>query len=171
MSPQEIFERLGSLLGEEAGLSFQAEQAGDPWAEVSPAHWHAACLKLRDDDPLAFDFLRSLCAVDRPESEALELVAHLFSYKHRQAFVIKARLPRAKGRVQSVSDIWPAANWHEREVFDLFGLHFDGHPDLRRLLMPDDWVGHPLLKDYEEAESYRGIPTQRPGYPIARGSK
>jgi len=60
--------------------------------------------------------------------------------------------------------VWPAAAWHERETFDLFGVDFPGNPDMRRILLPEDWVGHPLLKDYEEPDSYRGIPTTRPGY-------
>ncbi|MBW2702366.1 MAG: NADH-quinone oxidoreductase subunit C [Deltaproteobacteria bacterium] len=170
MNTQAIFERLDQILGDQVKLDWQTEHAGDPFALVNPEHWHTACQVLRDDEALTFDFLRSLTAVDRPEQGQLELVVHLFAYKHRQAFVLKTLCPREEGQIQTVSDIWPAANWHEREVFDLFGLDFEGHPDMRRLLMPDDWVGHPLLKDYQEEESYRGIPTRRPGYPIA-GSK
>ncbi len=71
---------------------------------------------------------------------------------------IRVRVPREGGHVPSVADVWPTANWHEREAFDLLGVTFDGHPDLRRILCPDDWVGHPLRKDYEFPKEYEGIP-------------
>jgi len=71
---------------------------------------------------------------------------------------VRLRVPRDGGHLPSVADIWPAADWHEREVFDLFGVIFDGHPDPRRILCPDDWVGHPLRKDYEHPLEYHSIP-------------
>ena len=77
----------------------------------------------------------------------------------RVGIIVRTRLPRIEPHITSVTDLWPGANWHEREVFDLFGITFDGHPDLRRLLLPDDWVGHPLRKDYEDAGMIR-----RPDY-------
>ncbi len=71
---------------------------------------------------------------------------------------LKVRVPRDGGHVATVSDVWPAAEWHEREVYDMFGVTFDNHPDMRRILCPDDWVGYPLRKDYEYPLEYHGIP-------------
>ncbi|MBN2496631.1 MAG: NADH-quinone oxidoreductase subunit C [Deltaproteobacteria bacterium] len=138
--------------------------AGDPFAALPADGWHAACLAVRDDPALGFDFLRSLSGVDRPADDRIEVVAHLFSYKHRHALVLKTHTGRDGGALPSIHDVWPAAEWYEREIFDLLGVRFEGHRDLRRLLMPEDWQGHPLRKDYREAEHYRGIPTRRPGY-------
>jgi NADH-quinone oxidoreductase subunit C len=73
-------------------------------------------------------------------------------------FAVRVRVPRDGGHIASVADVWPAADWHEREVFDMFGVIFDGHPDFRRILCPDDWVGYPLRKDYEFPLEYHGIP-------------
>jgi NADH-quinone oxidoreductase subunit C len=92
----------------------------------------------------------------------IELVYHLFSYVHRHAICVKVDLPRATPRAPTVVPVWPTANWLEREQYDLLGVVFEGHPDLRRLLMPDDWVGHPMRKDFHEPKSYRGMLTTRP---------
>jgi NADH-quinone oxidoreductase subunit C len=106
---------------------------------------------LRDDPDLAFDFLSSVTGVDRlrlPESSPrFEVVYHLYSLRHKWRLRLKVRVDEGDA-VPSVTGIWETAAWHEREVFDLFGLTFTDHPDLRRILMPDDWEGHPLRKDY-----------------------
>ncbi len=117
---------------------------------------------LRDDAALRFDFLQNLTAVDWIKQKRITCVYHLFSYQHRHAICVKVDLPREDPRVPSVTALWRCANWLEREQFDLFGVVFEGHPDLRRLLLPDDWVGHPMRKDYGEASEYRGMPTTRP---------
>jgi NADH-quinone oxidoreductase subunit C len=161
MTPKEICGKLADKLG--VVLDFK-EEKGDPWAVIPPEKWRRACLTARDESELSFNFLRSLCGVDRPDDGIIEIVAHLFSYKHRQAFVMHTRTNRSAPKLDSVSNVWPAAIWHERETFDLFGVDFPGNPDLRRILLPEDWLGHPLRKDYEEPESYHGIPTTRPGY-------
>lgn len=135
--------------------------AGDPWVEVPPERWLEACRALREHAGLAFDFLRSLSGVDQPGSARIEVVAHLFSYRHRRALVLKTWARREAPELSSVSQVWPAADWHEREIFDLLGVRFLGHPDLRRLLLPDDWPGHPLRKDWQEPADYHGIPTRR----------
>jgi hypothetical protein len=85
------------------------------------------------------------------------MVYHLWSMPHSHAFKIKVECDRSASKVPSVESVWRGANWLEREVFDLFGVKFEGHPDLRRIMMPEDWTGHPLLKDYQEIESYHGI--------------
>jgi len=104
---------------------------------------------LREGAGLRFDFLAELTAVDfSPREPRFELVYMLVSTELVQRIRVKVRLPGADAHVATVSAIWPAANWLEREVWDLFGIVFDGHPDPRRLLMPEDWEGYPLRKDY-----------------------
>jgi NADH-quinone oxidoreductase subunit C len=104
---------------------------------------------LRDRADLRFDFLSELTAVDlHPHEPRYEVVYVLVSIPHKQRVRMKVRVPGADPHVATVSGIWPAANWLEREVWDLFGIAFDGHPDPRRLLMPEDWQGFPLRKDY-----------------------
>lgn len=93
---------------------------------------------------------------------SIQVVYHLRSYGKNHTVVLAVSLPRDEARVGSVVSVWPTANWQERECFDLVGVMFEGHPDLRRLLLPDDWLGHPLRKDYEQPASYQGIPTSRP---------
>ncbi len=104
---------------------------------------------LRDDSELAFSFLADLTAVDHyPNEPRFEAVYHLLSLKNVERLRLKVRLPGDDPRVESMVPVWPAANAFERELFDLFGIHFENHPFLRRILMPEDWEGHPLRKDY-----------------------
>jgi NADH-quinone oxidoreductase subunit C len=104
---------------------------------------------LRDRPDLRFAILAEVTAVDlHPREPRFELVYMFVSIEHRSRLRMKVRLSGADAHVATVSDVWPAANWLEREVWDLFGIQFDGHPDLRRLLMPEDWEGFPLRKDY-----------------------
>lgn len=116
---------------------------------------------LRDDPGLAFDCLSNLSGVDRKAADRIEVWYHLFSYVHRHQVALVASTPRPDPVVPTVSHLWPIANWLERECFDLLGVRFTDHPDLRRLLMPEDWVGHPLRKDFVEPEEYHGISTRR----------
>jgi NADH-quinone oxidoreductase subunit C len=104
---------------------------------------------LRDDSELSFDFLADLTAVDHyPGEPRFETVYHLLSIQNAERLRLKVRLPGEDARVESMVAVWPAANAYEREVFDLFGIQFENHPFLRRILMPEDWEGHPLRKDY-----------------------
>jgi NADH-quinone oxidoreductase subunit C len=114
-------------------------------AEAMPAVARA----LRDRQDLAFSVLVELTAVDFwPTEPRFELIYIMLSLAHRARVRIKVRLNAESAHVATVSDVWPVANWLEREVWDLFGIVFDGHPDPRRLLMPEDWDGFPLRKDY-----------------------
>ena len=107
------------------------------------------CRWIRDDDRIKMDYLSDVCAVDFPERELrFEVVYNLYSLSHRHRIRIKARLPEDDLSIDSVVSIWRGADWFEREAFDLFGIDFVGHPDLRRLLLPDNWRGYPLRKDY-----------------------
>jgi NADH-quinone oxidoreductase subunit C len=116
---------------------------------ATPEHVAALAGALRDRPDLRFDFLAELTAVDfGPREPRFELVYMLVSTELRHRIRMKLRLNGTEAHVATVSGIWPAANWLEREVWDLYGIVFDGHPDLRRLLMPEDWEGHPLRKDY-----------------------
>jgi NADH-quinone oxidoreductase subunit C len=110
---------------------------------------------LNSDPEMAFDFLSDITAVDRfPVEPRFEVNYHLTSLKHRVRLRLKAKLTSKDPAVATVTAVWPTANWLEREIFDLMGVRFDGHPNLTRILMPDDWEGHPHRKDYP-VEGYR----------------
>ncbi|RCS47711.1 NADH-quinone oxidoreductase subunit C [Bremerella cremea] len=147
----------------------------DPWIEVAPGGLVEVCRFLRDEPATRCDYLNSICVVDYCEVDPkkaakakwephLEVVYHLSSIRLKTSGVLKVKLPRWQDNVEgqlpevpSVCEIWPTANWHEREAYDLSGVNFGGHPDLRRILCPEDWVGFPLRKDYEMPLEYHGI--------------
>jgi NADH-quinone oxidoreductase subunit D len=158
MGPAEIHERLRTAHGE-AILEFQ-DALLDPVVVVRPEKLHAVCRFLRDDPVLRFDTLRLVTGIDRPP-ETIEIVYHLLSLTQHHGIRLRVRLAREDPLVISLQDLWPTANWHERETYDLLGVRFSGHPNLRRLLLPPDWVGHPLRKDYVRPAEYHGIPTDR----------
>ncbi len=136
----------------------------DPFVSVRADALVEVCSFLKNDKALEFDTLACLSGVDykgsKGEPERLEVVYHLFSMTHRHKFVLKVELPRENPRVSTVETIWAIANWHEREAYDMFGIHFEGHSDLRRILCPDDWEGYPLRKDYEQPDTYGGMPVK-----------
>ncbi|MCK5286964.1 MAG: NADH-quinone oxidoreductase subunit C [Thermodesulfovibrionia bacterium] len=119
------------------------------------------CRYLFEDPDISMDYLSDLCGVDYPDREfRFEVVYNLYSIKYRHRIRLKALLPAGEPSIDSVVPIWNGANWHEREACDMFGIVFLGHPDLRRILMPEDWEGHPLRKDYPlegpDGWEYRG---------------
>ncbi len=123
--------------------------------QVGPLYLREACVLLRDDPDCPFDFLSDVTCVDwYPSEPRFEVVYHLLSISKKERVRLKVRLESASSTIESVITVWPAANFFEREVFDLFGVRFTGHPHLRRILMPEDWEGHPLRKDYP-VEGYR----------------
>jgi len=114
-----------------------------------------ACALLRDEADCAFNFLSDITCVDWfPAEPRFEVVYHLLSIPKKERVRLKVRLYSDNATVESLTSVWPGANFFEREVFDLFGVRFTGHPHLRRILMPEDWEGHPLRKDYP-VEGYR----------------
>jgi NADH-quinone oxidoreductase subunit C len=157
----------------------------DPWIDVAADRLLDVCAWLKGSGlkgsgpersgDVRFDSLQCITAIDWFEADPkkaaktgwephTELVYHLWSTASRVSLVLKVKLPRWKDgvagqlpEVASVTGVWRGANWHEREVYDLSGVWFAGHPDMRRILCPDDWVGHPLRKDYEMPLEYHGI--------------
>ncbi len=107
------------------------------------------CRYCRDTKGLEYNFLSDVTAIDYyPAQPRFALAYHLYSMTHNRSLRLKVYLPDDNPVVSSITDVYPAANWQEREAYDLMGINFTGHPDLRRILMPDDWDGHPLRKDY-----------------------
>jgi len=105
-----------------------------------------------------FDSLSCLTAIDQgPEADKMEAIYTLYSIPNHLTLHLRVILDRSSPTISSVSSIWRTADWHEREAFDLLGIQFSGHPDLRRILLPEDWEGHPLRKDYVEQSKYHGI--------------
>jgi NADH-quinone oxidoreductase subunit C len=174
MTPAEI----AALLQQQFGPAVAAVKPDglDPSVTVDPTRLVDICTFLRDDPRLRFEILNDLTAVDYLEPDPkkapkagfdphLEVVYHLSSFSHPgRRFALKLVLQRWKDskvgelpEVPSVSGVWRTADWHEREAFDLVGVRFAGHPDLRRILMADDYPGHPLRKDFEFPLEYHGI--------------
>ena len=155
MTPQEISERLKSKFGE-ALLEAKLEGVVDPFVKLAPPAIAEAALFLRDESDLAFDTLMCLSGVDYTK-DVLGVVYHLSSMARRHKITLKVEVPVASPTIPSVSGVWPTAIWHEREAFDMIGIVFAGHPDLRRILLPDDYPGHPLRKDFKVPEFYQGM--------------
>jgi len=159
MTTSEIHERLKARFGDDVGAL--SETKGDPWLPVKAARLVEVCAFLKGTAGLEFDLCEDLTAVDWPKREVIEVVIHLFSIKLKHALKLKVDAARADPVVPSLTGVWKGADWFEREVYDLFGVTFTGHLDLRRIMLPDDWVGHPLRKDYVEPTEYHGISTKR----------
>ena len=157
MTPQEIVEKLSVKFGSvsDIGIEAKLDNPVDPYIKISPNHILEVTKYLRDDEEMLFDFLSCLSGVDLKGK--LAVVYQLFSMVKRHKITLKVEVPTENPNVQSVESIWKSANWHEREAFDLYGINFTGHPDLRRILLPYDWEGHPLRKDYQVPEFYNGM--------------
>jgi len=164
---QSILERIRRIIGDTDPV-WVNDQPGEPYLVVPKEKLRRLAIYMKGDPHLAFDTLMCLSGVhNMGEPDEMEVVYHLHSMRHRHRFILKVKLDRPPFfphfylRVDSLSSIWPAATWMEREVYDMFGIHLVGHNDFRRLLLPPDWGGHPLQKDYREPEAYREISTTR----------
>jgi len=158
----EIVSTLLGKYGEEILIAIN-EEAIQPYVEVPASKIDSVCRFLFEAPGLYFDFLACITGIDNgPQIGTMEVIYHLNSIPLGHSFVIKVTLERGElvdelPQVPTVSDIWRTADWHEREIYDLFGIVFEGHPDMRRILMPADWEGFPLRKDYQEQLYYHGI--------------
>ncbi len=153
ITPQEVFDILQSKFGEKI-LELQL-QTHNPFIKISSDGLLEIAQFLRDDERFQFDYLSCLSGMDYEKT--LGVVYHLFSMKKKHKIVIKVEVSKENPIIPSVEKIWKTANWHEREAYDLFGIIFSEHPDLRRILLPYDWEGHPLRKDYQVPEYYNGM--------------
>ncbi len=179
MTPEDLGARLAGLVGEPASATVAF---GEVHVDVPADRWLAAATLARDDPELGCRFFDWLSGVDELD-EGFAVVAHLYSVRHRHHLLLRTRVPRAEARLASLAGVYAGAAWHERETFEMFGVAFDGHPDLKPLLLPDGFEGHPLRKDFvlaarvakawpgakEPGESDHGPPTRRrirpPGVP------
>lgn len=154
MNPQEIALMLAGKFG--AAVVESQPETMNPWSAIEPSAILDVCRFMRSDEALQMDHLELLGGVDY--KDRIEVVYILYSMKHRHRYTLKCRLSRENPIVHTVESLWGAANWHERETFDMLGVVFEGHSDLRRILCPDDWEGYPLRKDYEPPKIYREMP-------------
>ncbi|GAB3928915.1 NADH-quinone oxidoreductase subunit C [Mucilaginibacter myungsuensis] len=144
------------IVGEEAGVL-------QPALLIAPDRIADVCLELRDNPATYFDFLSCLSGVDYGvDEDCFGVVYHLSSIPYQSQLVLKvskihSRELETLPHFPSIVSVYRSADWHEREAFELYGIYFEGHPDLRRLLLPDDWEGFPLRKDYQAAEYYKGV--------------
>lgn len=165
LTPEETCKLLSSRFGESNVQA--ALDGGHPHAIVSADIWSDVALFLRDDPRTSLNLLRSISALDLLSDNRLACVYDLMSVSCESPkelivetfeFAVRVEVDRDNPIVPSVARVWAAADWHEREAYDLMGIIFSGHDDLRRILCPDDWVGHPLRKDYEFPLEYHDIP-------------
>jgi NADH-quinone oxidoreductase subunit C len=141
-----VIERLRAALPE--AIQKTTEFRGSLSMYVKPEAIVEVARFLRDDPELSYNFLDNLCGVDYlGRDPRFEVVYHLLSHKNRHLVCLKVGLPEHNPSIPTLTGLWATANWQERETFDLFGISFTGHPGLQRILMPDDWEGHPLRKD------------------------
>jgi len=168
MSPADILKKLEEKFP--GKIKSSELEVVDPFVVVEVSAIADIGTWLRDESDLAFDTLHCLSVVDYPKEEKMQVVYHLSSLKRRHWIVLKVETPREGAKVPTVERVWRTANWHEREAYDLFGVWFEGHSDPRRILLPDDWEGHPMKKDWEWPEEWHGIPV-KPGKQMVERAK
>ncbi len=168
-SPKDIATTAAALESKVPGavLKVEKDHPGDPYLLVRSDRIKDVLQFLRDDESFlcqsltvigATDFLKKDATESTPAQEArIEVVYVLYSYHHRHQITVKVQLPREDAALPTVSDLYRAANWYERECFDMIGVVFTGHPNLKRILTSPDWVGHPLRRDYVFPEEYNGM--------------
>jgi len=192
VTPTELAARLAAVLASVTGQGADgptgaADEAvsvaaggayGRVCLDVPPEHWAATAAAVRDDPALGLTFFDVLGAVDEAP-EGFAVVVHLWSVPRRHGALLRTRLPRDRARVPSLTGVFGGAAWHEREAYEMFGIVFDGHPDLKPLLLPEGFEGHPLRKDFvlasrvvkpwpgakEPGESEHGTPARRKARP------
>src|SRR4029079_1804915 len=170
MDASSLHQKIKGQFGDRV-LHFE-EAAAQPWIVVATEAIAEVTAFCKADPELALDNLMCLSAVDYPKETPprMEVVYHLYSYEHLHAIVLKVHTPREEAHVPTVEATYGVANWHEREAYDLFGIVFDGHSDMRRILLPDDWIGHPLRKDWVDPDFYNGMHV-KPSSPLAERAR
>lgn len=137
------------------------DKAKQPYLLISSKDLLTICDFLIKSPAYYFDFLNCITAIDNGlELSTIDLIYHITSIPFEKSVILKVQIDREikeNAEIDSVSGIWKTADWHEREIFDFYGVKFNNHPDLRRILLPADWIGHPMRKDYQEQETYHGI--------------
>lgn len=158
MSFEEIKQIVISYFGENT-FTVANTKSYQPILQVPTNLLLEVCSFLYSDERLYFDYLACLTGIDNGiDKGTIDVVYNLTSIPYQRNLTIKVTIPRqVHSTVPTVSSIWKTADWHEREAYDLLGIHFEGHTDLRRILLPNDWQGYPLRKDYQEQEFYHGI--------------
>ncbi len=165
MVSEEICDILKSEFGDAVVGSVM--DARRPYVVIAADRWAEVAAFLRDDSRMQMNMLQCLTALDLLEDNKLAAVYDLFSFPVTSAeevpllrhhFAVRVEVNRDDPHIPTVSHVWPTADWHEREAYDMMGIVFDGHPELTRILCPDDWIGFPLRKDYEYPVDYHGIP-------------
>lgn len=154
MTTQEIFNHLTQAFPK-AELTLEEVQPA-PVIRVPREALAVVALALRNDPALHFECLMCLSGVDK--GTELQTVYHLHSMENKQTVALRCAVSKEDPTMPTVCSVWPTAEWHEREAYDLLGIHYSDHPDLRRIMTPDDWEGHPLRKDYKAPEMFHGIP-------------
>ena len=150
------FEQIASLIKEKfAKIEVSPDQE---WIRIDNADWPEASRFLKDSENLKFDFLSCITSVDGGE-DGFYAAYNLTSLKFKHD--IEVRVFAEDMKINSVQNLWRTADWHEREAYDLMGIQFQGHSDLRRILLPSDWEGHPLQKKYKEPDYYHGMPVPK----------
>ena len=154
-------EHIAELLIQQFPHDINKELSSNEHIQIQPKNWLVISTYLRDDPACLFDSLQCITGVDLGEESDLEVRYNLHSMTHRHAVEIRISCPRNKAKVPSVESIWRIGDWFERETYDMYGIEFEGHRDLKRILLPEDWEGWPLRKDYEVQETYHGIVVQK----------
>ena len=170
MTPQQIVARLHEKFAGKITAALPDDK--HPRVHIDASNWREIAEFVIRAPALKLDWLANLSGVDYVADNKMCCVYDLWSFDHRHSIAIKVFTPRDTPSIPSVTDLWSAADWHEREAFDMFGIDFPGHPDLRRILCADDWEGFPLRKDYQFPREYHGIPgsveldwQHKPDYP------
>jgi NADH-quinone oxidoreductase subunit C len=153
------FDQIMQIVNTVARENISVEESSTPKSiKLSATDIVPVCTELQQNTSTFFDMLSCLTGVDNgPEAGTMEVIYNLYSVPFNFQLMLKVVLPRNEPEIETVSHIWKTADWHEREVFDMYGVKFAGHPDLRRILLPADWEGYPLRKDYKQQDYYRGI--------------
>jgi len=157
MEHTEIVRKVGEAFSD----AVVATDEGATYLQIASEHWLAVAEYLRNDPALHFDSLMCLTGYDKGAGNPIGIAYNLHSMEKDHKLEVRIEVSRENCVIPSVALIWRTAEWHEREAYDMVGVTFTGHPDFRRILLPDDWVGYPLRKDYETPETYRGIPVPK----------